>query len=123
MVLLLLPVLLLVGGVAGGCDVLLVLSLAGVVLFTAAVARLEVVLLVVAADGALPLPLAREERAEATAAEAAWARPPARLPLIAPIMGGGGGAGIKVAGSMLQEIQCLYFILKLLYYCKTEMNQ
>lgn len=100
-----LPVLLLlVVGMAEGCDVLPVLSLAGAVLFTVAVGRLELELLEVAEDGAGPLPLAREERAEATAAEAAWARPPARLPLMAPIMGGGGGAGIKVAGSMLQEI-------------------
>lgn len=98
----LLPPLLLVGGVAEGCDVLVELSLAAAVLFTAAVGWLEeVVLVVVAADGAGPLPLAKEERAEATAAEAAWARPPARLPLMAPIMGGAGGPGIRVAGSML----------------------
>lgn len=98
-----LPLLLLVVGVAEGCDVLPLLSAAGAVLFAAAVGRLEeVVLLVVATDEAELLPLAREERAEATAAEAAWARPPARLPLMAPIMGAGGGAGIRVAGSMLQ---------------------
>lgn len=60
-----------------------------------------VVVVVVGTDGVEPPPRAREERAEATAAEAACARPPARLPFIAPIMGGGGGAGISVAGSML----------------------
>lgn len=101
----LLPPLLLVGGVAEGCDVLLELSLAAAELFTAAVDWLEEVVLVVeAVAGAGPLPLAKEERAEATAAEAAWARPPARLPLMAPIIGGGGGAGIRVAGSMLQKM-------------------
>lgn len=46
-------------------------------------------------------PRAKEESAEATAAEAACASPPAKLPFMAPIIGAVGGAGISVAGSML----------------------
>lgn len=46
-------------------------------------------------------PRAREDRAEATAAEAACARPPARLLFIAPIIGGVMDAGTIAVGSIL----------------------
>lgn len=60
---------------------------------------------VVVVDPDIPLlgpPRAKEDKAEATAAEAAWASPPARLPFIAPIIGGGMDAGTIVAGSILE---------------------
>lgn len=69
-------------------------------------------LVVVVEEAAVPEPgppRARDDRADATAADAAWARPPARLPLIAPIIGAGGGAGINVAGSMLEKSSKITF--------------
>lgn len=59
-------------------------------------------------------PRAREDRAEATAAEAACARPPARLLFIAPIMGGVMDAGTIAVGSILKRYKTV--IIKIIKF-------